>query len=260
MEDQASSTSISMSDAVNHPSSLIGAMGKNKVERLPFSIRFAKNEEDIQKVVSIRHSAYARHVPSMAERLKEPESKDFEAGVSVLLAESKIDGRPLGTMRLQTNEFRPLALEDSVTLPDRFKGLALVEGTRLGVTQEKVGRVVTTLLIKACYMHCLNTGLDWVIVTARSPMDRRYEALLMEDVFPERGYIPMCHVDDIPHRVMALNVAKARERWIAAEHPLYDLFDCTNHPDIDIGHAIHLPQFLHDIKYTSTVAQGRSVS
>lgn len=257
MEGQANFTSVSINSAVYQPLTLSGMTNDNKIERLPFTIRFARSEEDIQKAVSIRHSAYARHVPNFAERLKEPEPSDFEDGVSVLLAESKLDGRPLGTMRLQTNIFRPLALESSVTLPDRFKGSVLVEATRLGVTQEKIGRVVTTLLFKAYYMHCLNAGIDWMIITARSPMDKRYEALLMEDVFPERGYIPMSHVGDIPHRVMALDIATVKERWSRAGHPLYDLYCLTNHPDIDVDHANHLPQFLHDYEYISHGAHGR---
>lgn len=260
MEDQTSFTSVSMNNAAYQPLPLDGAVIANNIERLPFTIRFARSEEDIQKAVSIRHSAYARHVPSLAERLKEPEPMDFEDGVSVLLAESKLDGRPLGTIRLQTNMFRPLALEGTVTLPDRFKGAVLVEATRLGVTQEKVGRVVTTLLFKAYLMHCFHERIDWMVIAARSPMDKRYEALLMEDVFPDLGYIPMKHASNIPHRVMSLNMATLKERWNSVNHPLYGLFFHTNHPDIDVGHANHLPQFLHDFEYISAGTQGCGVS
>lgn len=252
MEGHANFTSVSMNNAVISPIALAGAIDKNKVERLPFTIRFAKNEEDILKAVSVRHSAYARHLPNLAQRLMEPEATDFEDGVSVLLAESKLDGRPLGTMRLQTNVYRPLALESSVTLPDRFEGAVLVEATRLGVTQERVGRVVTNLLFKAYLMHCFNEGIDWMVIAARSPMDRRYEALMMEDVFPDQGYIPMRHASNIPHKVMSLEIATLRDLWASNDHPLYELFFHTNHPDIDVDHASNLPQFLHDFDYSYT--------
>lgn len=254
MESQASIIAVSTNNAI-YQQILGGEVVDGKIERLPFTIRFARNEEDIQKAVSIRHSAYARHIPSLAERLREPESNDFDDGVSVLLAESKLDGRPLGTMRLQTNMFRPLALESSVTLPDRFKGAMLVEATRLGVSQERVGRVVTNLLFKAYYMHCLNKGIDWMVITARSPMDRRYDALLMEDVFPELGYIPMKHVGNIPHRVMALDIANVKERWANVGHPLYDLIYLTDHPDIDVNHQSNLPKLLHNYEYINNGAQ-----
>lgn len=225
------------------------AEDQNKIERLPFTIRIASSEEDMAKVVSIRHAGYARHLPHLANQLSVPERIDFDIGVSVLLAESKLDGRPLGTMRLQTNHFQPLALESSVTLPSRFDGLVLAEATRLAATQEKVGRLVTTMIFKAYLMHCFNAGVDWMVITARSPMDRRYEALMMEDVFPGRGYIPMRHVGDIPHRVMALDLAMLQQRWEETSHPLYKLFFHTHHPDIDVGHANNLPPFLHELQY-----------
>jgi hypothetical protein len=233
---------------------------KNKVERLPFSIRVAKNEEDILKAVSIRYSAYVRHVPSIAAQFKRPEPADFYDGAVVFLAESKLDGRPLGSVRVQTNQFRPLALESSVTLPDKFKGATLAEGTRLSATDEKIGRLVSTLLSKAYVMHCLNTGIDWMVLTGRSPMDKLYASLMLEDVFPERGYIPMSHVGNIPHRVMSQDMATMKERWANANHPLYDLYFRVNHPDIDVGHVNHLPQFLHDFEYTRSQVRNVRVS
>lgn len=248
MQGQTNFAAYSINNIAHHPLTVSGAAEKNRVERLPFAIRFARDDEDMRKAVSIRHSAYARHVPSLAEHLKSAEAKDFDEGVLVLLAESKLDGRPLGTMRLHTNTVRPLPLEGSVDLPREFNGCVLAEATRLGVTQEKIGRVVKTLLFKAFYMHCLNAGIDWMVITARSPLDRHYESLLFEDVFPDRGYIPMSHVGDIPHRVFAHEIASARERWAEVEHPLYDLYFRTHHPDIDVGQQTKLPEFLYEFE------------
>ena len=87
-------------------------------ERLPFTVRLVRNEADLKKAVQIRHAAYARHLPIFAETLKTAETDDAEDGVVVLLAESKLDGSPLGTMRIQTNQFKPLSLEQSIELPD----------------------------------------------------------------------------------------------------------------------------------------------
>jgi hypothetical protein len=98
-------------------------------EILPFTVRVVRNESDLRKAVDIRHHAYARHLPDLAESLKSPEPADTEDGVVVLLAESKLDGSPLGTMRIQTNEFKPLILERSVKLPHWLgcKTLAVAE-------------------------------------------------------------------------------------------------------------------------------------
>jgi hypothetical protein len=206
-------------------------------ERLPFTVRAVTDEDQLRKAVSIRYHAYGRHVPGLAELLRLPEPKDHEAGCVVLLAESKLDGEPLGTMRIQTNRYRPLALEGSVSLPGWLAGSSLAEATRLGIAEGSVGRVVKTMLFKAFYLFCLETGIDWMVIGARSPLDKMYRALLFSDLFPDEAPVPLKHAGNIPHRILGFELETADERWRAARHPLYDLFVNTRHPDIDIGEA-----------------------
>lgn len=204
-------------------------------EQLPFTVRQVLNEEDLNKAVHIRYSAYARHLPEFAQQLKSPEPIDREAGVVVLLAESKLDGSPLGTMRIQTNQFKPLCLEQSIDLPDSLKTQSLAEATRLGVTNDRGGRLVTTVLFKAYFQYCQQAGIERMVVTARAPVDRTYDRLMFDDVFPGVGYIPIHHVGNLPHRVMQFNVETAQERWTQAKHPLLDFMCSTHHPDINLG-------------------------
>ncbi|WP_198674832.1 hypothetical protein [Rhodoferax ferrireducens] len=204
-------------------------------ELLPFTVRLVRDEDDLDKAVQIRHSAYARHLPVFAESLKAAETADADNGVVVLLAESKLDGSPLGTMRIQTNQFKPLCLEQSVELPAWLKARPLAEATRLGVTDGKGGRLVTTVLFKAFYQYCLQTGIEWMVVTGRAPVDRMYDRLLFKDVFPGMGYIPFSHVGNLPHRVMSLEVDAVEPSWAAAKQPLYDFFFHTHHPDLDVS-------------------------
>ena len=204
-------------------------------EMLPFTVRLVRNEDDLSKAVQIRHSAYARHLPGFAETLKSAETADAENGVVVLLAESKLDGSPLGTMRIQTNEFKPLCLEQSVELPTWLKARRLAEATRLGVTNERGGRVVTTVLFKAFFQYCQQTGIEWMVIAGRAPVDRTYDRLMFEDVFPGKGYIPLAHASNLPHRVMSFNVATAEVRWARATHPLLGFMCETHHPDINLG-------------------------
>lgn len=204
-------------------------------ERLPFTVRLVRTEADLNKAVKIRHAAYARHLPLFADTLKTAETDDAEKGVVVLLAESKIDGSPLGTMRIQTNEYKPLCLEQSIELPEWLRSLSLAEATRLGVTNETGGRLVTTVLFKAFYLYCHQINSDWMVITARAPVDRTYDRLLFTDVFPDAGYIPIHHVGNLPHRVMASQVDTAEERWAAAKHPLFNFAFRTHHPDIQLN-------------------------
>lgn len=206
-----------------------------KTEALPFTIRVVSNANDLEKAVRIRHAAYMRHVPSFAQALRVPENTDSEEGVVVLLAESKLDGSPIGTMRIQTNEVRPLALEQSVVLPGWLDGKCMAEASRLGVTQERVGRMVTTALFKAFFLYCQKQRVEWMVITARTPVDRHYDRLLFKDVYPEMGYIPFKHVGNMLHRVMSFEVDAARNLWLEAQHPLFNFVFRTYHQDIDVS-------------------------
>ncbi|MDP2679900.1 MAG: hypothetical protein Q8O85_14420 [Rhodoferax sp.] len=218
------------------PSALTAPMALTLPEELlPFTVRLVRNEADLNKAVQIRHAAYARHLPDFAETLKIAETDDVENGVVVLLAESKVDGSPLGTMRIQTNQYKPLSLEQSIALPEWLKARPLAEATRLGVTNEKGGRLVTTVLFKAYFQYCQQTGIEWMVIAGRAPVDRFYDRLLFNDVFPGIGYIPLRHAGNLPHRVMSFNIDTAENRWAQVNHPLLNFMCNTYHPDINLG-------------------------
>lgn len=218
------------------------------VERLPFTVSVARSDAQLRKAVSTRHAAYARHVPALAELLRAPEPCDHDQGSVVLLAESKLDGSPLGTMRIQTNRCIPLAIEQSVELPEWLHGGTLAEATRLGIAEGRVGRLVKTMLFKAYFEYCRQAEVDWMVIGARSPLDRQYRALLFEDVFPSRGFIPLRHAGNIPHRILAFEMETAERRWVAARHPLYHLFCSVRHPDIDVRDPVHGPRRYAEIE------------
>lgn len=204
-------------------------------EALPFTVRIVATEEELEKAVQIRQAAYGRHVPELAAKMGAPEELDFDPGTVVIVAESKLDGAPVGTMRIQTNAYRPLALEQSVVLPAPLNACRLAEATRLGISNDRLGRVVKAFLFKAFYAHCVNEGVDWMVIAGRSPLDQQYEALLFGDVFPGAGFIPMQHAANIPHRVMSLKVSEVEAKWRAANHRLYKLFFETTHPDLQLA-------------------------
>lgn len=221
------------------PSTLTASGAKSEsssypVENLPFTVRIAQDDATLHKAVHIRQSAYGRHVPDLAKRLGEPEVADLDPGSVVLLAESKLDGMPIGTMRIQTNLYGRLGVEQSVTLPAWLQSQRLAEATRLGVSHGAIGRLVKTVLFKAYFQYCQQENIDWMVITARHPLDRQYMALLFQDVFPEKGFIPMLHVGNIPHRVLAFEISTAEKRWQAANHPLFNFIVRTHHPDIQL--------------------------
>jgi len=204
-----------------------------KQERLPFTIKVASRPGDLDKAVEMRRAAYRRHLPEFAENMG-VETLDTAPGTAVLLAQSRLDGGPLGTMRVQTNAYGPLAVEQSVRLPEWLAGARLAEATRLGVERGPIGRSVKVALCKAYYLYCVQNGIDWMLITARSPLDREYEAMLFDDVYGQKEFLPMAHVGGLPHRVMAKPVALVRQRWTKVNHPFLGFFFDTDHPDIDV--------------------------
>lgn len=217
------------------PFSPFAAPAPMKEERLPFTVRLVRNEADLSKAVEIRAAAYGRHMPEFGEKLRTPESIDSEPGVVVLLAESKLDGSPLGTLRIQSNAHMPLKIEQSVDLPRWLRDRPLVEGSRLGIVGGSIGRLVKIVLIKATLQYCAQSDIDWAVVAARAPLDRHYDQMMFEDLFPERGYIPMRHGNNIPHRVLGFDIVAGHQRLVDAAHPLLQFMYHTDHPDIDVA-------------------------
>ncbi len=216
------------------PAIQIAQTPRMKEERLPFTVRLVRNDSDLSKAVAVRAAAYSRHMPEFGEKLRAAEALDSEPGVIVLLAESKLDGAPMGTLRIQSNAYMPLKVEQSVNLPPWLRDRPLVEGSRLGIVGGSIGRLVKMVLIKATLQYCAENDIDWAIVAARAPLDRQYDQMMFEDLYPEQGFIPMKHGNDIPHRVMGFEIDTGRQRLVEANHPMLQFMCNTHHPDIDV--------------------------
>lgn len=206
-----------------------------KEEILPFTVKIVRSKQDLAKALQIRQTAYARHLPTFAETLHTAEPIDNAEGVVILVAESKLDGTAIGTMRIQTNQSSPLCLEQSVTLPDWLATRTLAEASRLGVIAGRDSHLVKSALFKGFFHYCLQNKIDWMLVTGRRPIDREYEQMTFEDIHSKQEFIPLRHVGGIPHRVMSLEVQAAEARWTKAMHPLFNFVFSTCHPDINVS-------------------------
>ena len=100
--------------------------------QFPFTISVAEDEMRLQKAVAIRAAAYGRHIPELAMKFADADLLDRSPGVAILVAESKEDGAPLGSIRIQTNQFHPLLIEQAVDLAKQ-PGDVQAELTRLCV-------------------------------------------------------------------------------------------------------------------------------
>lgn len=213
---------------------------------LPFVVRAATSPDDLRQVAQLRAEAYGRHLPAFASVLRRVEDADRSPGVVVLLARGKDDGRIVGTVRLQVDHERPLPVEASVALPGWLRGDGpLVEATRLGVEASERGAMARNALLKASYLHAEAAGAAWIVATARPPLDRLYRRLLFRDAFEHQAPVPMVHVGNLPHRVLALPLRQARALSAVRHHPLAAYFFDTDHPDLVINAAPLRPRTLH---------------
>lgn len=105
------------------------------VENLPFRVIRISNPDDLNRVAQLRHEAYIRRLPRIAQMLALPEPADYDSDNFVLLAVAKDNGAPLATMRIHTNHNKPLPLEQAIVLPDTMHSSTLGEAVRLCVTK-----------------------------------------------------------------------------------------------------------------------------
>jgi hypothetical protein len=207
--------------------------GAKAVERLPFIIRRIHTDEAMWKEGGAGRAADARQLGS--ERLAAPGMRGHRAGTVVLLAESRLDGSTLGSIRICNNFYQALGVEASIVLPEWLQGRRLAEVTRLCVNEGRSGRLVKAALLKALVVYCRDNQIEWALATEGAADDGQYERLLFVDLFAGKQAVPSRHGRAIPQRVMACDIDTMEARFAAAKHPMLGFFCRTHHPDIDLS-------------------------
>lgn len=205
-----------------------------KTSDLPFKIRIARTEAHLLKAVQVRAQAFLRHAPSFGAQLLEPESADRASGNIVLLAESKTTGAAEGSVRLETNFSYRTEFEKILDLPNFIKGKAVAQASRLGVRPGTGSTLVKMALIKASYRYCLATQIDYILIAARSPVDKFFISLGFEEIFEYPTILNFPGQGEKPLRLFAIHVASGERKWREIRHPLYSFMITEHHPDIEI--------------------------
>ena len=226
--DRAPSADFASASVVRPPSAV----------QLPFTVRIVRTEEHLSKAVVVRAKTYSRHHPELAQQLQSPEAADRAPFALVLLAESKSDSAALGTMRIETNTSTPLPVEALLPSNSAFTARTIAYVTRLGVHRGSDAPLVKVALFKALHRYCLACQIDWIVVTARPPMDRQYVKLGFADVFPPNTLIPIPWSSSIKTRILALETIAAERQWREARHPLYKFMIEDFTPDIQIFSSV----------------------
>jgi hypothetical protein len=139
----------------------------------------------------------------------------------------------VATSRLQTNVQASLPLEHAILLPEYLRASRVAEATRFVVSGGAQARTVRTAVLKQLYLACVSLQVDWIVIGARPPLEKLYLGLMFQDVFPDASLVPLPYADNIPHRVLALRIPEVEPSWRKANHPLYEFFFRTCHPDLE---------------------------
>lgn len=204
-------------------------------ESLPIRVRVVRTENQLSKAIKVRADAYGRHTPAFADALRVVEPDDVDRSSLVLLAESKITGEAVGTLRIHTNFDSPTYLERVLTLPAFLRGTGIAYVTRLAVAGGPNGSSVKLALFKALYRYCLATQISWILAVAREPVDRDLARLGFLDILPQGQKLRRpADFGEVDVRPLYFDVLEAEHRWREARHPLYDFMVRKIHPDIEI--------------------------
>jgi len=203
-------------------------------ELLPFRVRLATGTQDVERAVEIRASAYARHLPHVGEALQKAEKEDFRPDVLLLIAERKLDRRPIGSMRLEPNFIGPLRVEGETTLPERFRNKRLVETTRLGVDNGIAGTLVMAALVKASFEICSACDIDYGIAVGRRSVGEMFRSLCFDVI---EGPVRMSYSLRTLFWVFAIPTLEWEARLRERHHFYFDFMARTDHPDIDIDYG-----------------------
>ncbi|MEK8087147.1 hypothetical protein WNB94_12050 [Aquabacterium sp. A3] len=205
---------------------------------LPFRVRLASDLKDLEKIAHQRAEAYRRHQPDLVHALSlhEPEADDLRADVVHLMAETS-SGKLVGSMRLNTNINKPLRFEKEFSLPSCFRGQPLLEAGRMTAASGPDGKLVVSALIKYAFEISYRAGIEYLLLIARSPIDRIYKALTFEDVFPGKK-VETSAQPGVPVSLFYIPIGTVDQRLREASCPFYEFLAETQHEGADIDYTI----------------------
>lgn len=212
--------------------------GLRSAVELPFTVSIVRTEEQLRRAVEIRSHSYGKHHPEVAEQLSSAEPADRARFSLVLLAESKKTGKPLGTLRIETNATESLPIEELLPPSYEGRGRTIAHVTRLAVAGGAEASLVKITLFKALHRYCLACQIDWIVVTALPPMDKQYTRLGFINIYEEETLIPISWSADIPMKLMGLEVISCERVWRRSQHPLYQFMFVDYCPDIQIFKSV----------------------
>ncbi len=206
---------MSVKVALNNPfSPYLERRGQRKYqlnaehEELGFTVKIARNDNQLFSALAVRKESYTKHHPDYAEIVAVKDRRDQQSGSIVFVAESKLDGSPLGTVRIETNQMRPLQMESDFKLPKSMQGTRLAHISRMATRQGTGGRSVKYGLLKAVYLYCHAKEVKFFLIATIPPLERLYYRLGFTNLSEKTNSIQLSEYGNFPMRVLRAKVSR----------------------------------------------------
>jgi hypothetical protein len=200
----------------------------------PYSIRIARTALQLQTAVEVRYQAYSEKLQALASKVKQPGPLDYEHEPVVLLAESRLTGEAVGTLRLNTGP-GILGMLDDIDLPDNILGERVAFVSRMAVVGTVHERqLVRNLMQKACFQLCIAKQLNRMLLLAVEPRERLFYRCGFSDVFEDGKARHPAFLEHFPVKALYADTYGMERHWKEQKHPLYDFLFRTFHPEIEV--------------------------
>lgn len=197
-----------------------------------FEVCLADTAEALAEACWVRALAYGHHLGGAAGAgFAATDPMDEVPGAVVLLCRDTATGQAVGTARINVGDAsHALLIEGAVTLPSHMAACPRAEVTRLAVLAG-ADPLVKLCLMKAVYRHCVEQGLDWLVIAARNDaLARNYRRLGFKDFLGAGQMMPLPYAGHLPHYIFTMDVRTIREQWTREGHRLLGFMVASSGP------------------------------
>lgn len=208
-----------------------------KKQSLPFRISILKTAAELKEAVQHRSLGYGRRSVALGGSLEMPEAGDARAhGREILIATSKMDGSIIGSLRLEINFYQPVSVQRYAQLPAEINSRRIMDANRFCCFESNICRAA---LFKAAIAYGASKDVDHFIIATLDKLVPLYASVGFAPLFDDGRMHPIPSAENLPHRIMELDVRNARALVVQRRPSVVDfLFDTDHSDDIQIDDAM----------------------
>lgn len=207
-----------------------------KTQKLPFTVSIA-SEKDFPSIAKLRSDGYGRRSAALGAQLARSEPADEPIpGREILVAQSKLDGALIGTMRLHVGLFEPTSVEKAIELPANLAGQRIMDAARFCCTG---GAVCRAAIFKAALLYAKRHHVDQFLLATLERIEPLYLSAGFAPLFDDGRLHPIPMAENLPHRILRINMPTLRADMEIRRPAMVDFLFSTDHgSDIDLSAAL----------------------